>query len=173
MSGQLAPGDLGVFTLLPNEERPPAYLVLTRSYGLYHYGGPRTARREGRVYPAAEVAGAVRELGFVRGATVVPAPTGGVAGHYRYVLLVFTGAQAPQASTWLQELRRCIELNLGAEHVPDRTELLPLYPRMVDGQVDEAWCQTQYLTGALYRKSSDPLFQTLTALRGHLLEKEG
>lgn len=173
MSGQLAPGDLGVFTLLPNEERPPAYLVLTRSYGLYHYGGPRTARREGRVYPAAEVAETVREVGFVRGATVVPAPTGGVAGHYRYVLLVFTGAQAPQASTWLQELRRCIELNLGAEHLPDRTELLPLYPRMVDGQVDEAWCQTQYLTGALYRKSSDPLFQTLTALRGHLLEKEG
>lgn len=173
MSGQLAPGDLGVFTLLPNEERPPAYLILTRAYGLYHYGGPRTARRDGRVYPGAEVAEAVRELGFVRGATVVPAPTGGVAGHYRYVLLVFTGAQAPQASTWLQELRRCIELNLGPEHLPDRTELLPLYPRMVDGQVDEAWCHAQYLTGALYRKSSDPLFQSLTALRGHLLEKEG
>ncbi|MGZ3459744.1 MAG: long-chain fatty acid--CoA ligase, partial [Archangium sp.] len=173
MSGQEAPGDVGVFALLPNEERPPAYVVLTRAYGLYHYGGPRTARREGRVYPAAEVAEAVQELAFVRGATVVPAPTGGVAGHYRHVLLVFTGAQAQQASAWLQEIRRCLELQLGAEHLPDRTEFIPLYPRKVDGQVDEAWCHAQYQTGALYRKSSDPLFQALTALRGHLLEKEG
>ncbi|HEX8433780.1 long-chain fatty acid--CoA ligase [Archangium sp.] len=173
MSGQQAPGDLGVFTLLPNEERPPPYLVLTRSYGLYHYGGPRTARREGRVYPAAEVAEAVQGLAFARGATVVPAPTGGVVGHYRYVLLVFIGAQAQQASTWLQEIRRCVELQLGAEHLPDRTEFIPLYPRKVDGQVDEAWCRMQYLTGALHRKSSDPLFQALTAVRGHLLEKAG
>jgi len=171
-SGQPAPGDLGLFTLLPDKERPPAYLVLSRSYGLYHYGGPRTARRDGRVYPSAEVAEAVQALPFVRGASVVQAPTGGVVGHYRFVLLVFTGAQAQQTGTWLQELRRCIELQLGAEHLPDRTELIPLYPRKVKGKVDEAWCHMQFLTGALHRKSMDPLFQSLTVLRGHLLEKE-
>jgi hypothetical protein len=171
-SGQHAPGDLGIFTLLPDKERPPGYLVLSRAYGLYHYGGPRTARREGRVYPGAEVAEAVQALPFVRGATVVPAPTGGVAGHYRYVLLVFTGAQVQDTGAWLQELRRCIELQLGAEHLPDRTEFIPLYPRKVKGKVDEAWCNMQFLTGALHRKSTDPLFQSLTALRGHLLEKE-
>lgn len=173
LSGQEAPGDVGLFALVPHEERPPAYVVLSRSHGVFHYGGPRTARREGRVYPAAEVAEAVQALPFVRGATVVPAPTGGVAGHYRHVLLVFTGAHAPQASTWPREIRRCIELQLGAEHLPDRTELLPLYPREVEGQVDEAWCHMQYLTGALHRKSAHPLFQALTALRGHLLEKAG
>lgn len=173
MSGQEAPGDLGVFTLLPDKERPPGYCVLTRAYGLYHYGGPRTARRDGRVYPASEVARVVRALPFVRGATVVPAPTGGVAGHYRFVLLAFTGAQAPNPSVWLQEIRRAIELQLGAEYLPDRTEFIPLYPRMEEGEVDEAWCQSQFLTGALHRKGSDPLFQTLTALRAHLLEKEG
>jgi hypothetical protein len=171
MSGQQAPGDLGVFTLLPDKERPPPYLVLTRSYGLYHYGGPRTARRDGRVYPGAEVAEVIRELPFVRGATVVPAPTGGVVGHYRHVLLVFTGVQRPQVNLWLQEIRRCLELQLGAEHLPDRMEFFPLYPRKEKGQVDEPWCHAQYLTGALHRKSSDPLFQALTALRGHLLEK--
>jgi hypothetical protein len=173
MSGQQAPGDVGVFALLPDKDRPPPYVVLTRSYGQYHYGGPRTARREGRVYPAAEVAEIVQELAFVRGATVVPTPTGGVAGHYRQVLLVFTGAQEQRASVWLQELRRSIELQLGAEHLPDRTEFIPLYPRKEKGQVDEAWCHSQYLTGALHRKSTDPLFQALTAVRGHLLEKEG
>lgn len=172
-SGQAAPGDVGLFALVPHEERPPAYVVLTRSYGVYHYGGPRTARREGRVYPAAEVAEAVRELPFVRGAAVVPSPTGGVAGHYRYVLLVFTGAQPQQVGSWLQEIRRALELQLGAEHLPDRTEFIPLYPRKVEGQVDEAWCRMQYLTGALHRKSADPLFQALTALRGHLVEKAG
>ncbi|MFL5349779.1 MAG: long-chain fatty acid--CoA ligase [Hyalangium sp.] len=171
MSGQEAPGDLGVFSLLPDKERPPGYLALTRSYGVYHYGGPRTARREGRVYPAAEVAEVVQGLAFCRGASVVPAPTGGVAGHYRYVLLLFTGAQPQQSGPWLQAVRRCIELELGAEHMPDRIDFIPLYPRKVKGQVDEAWCHTQYLTGALYRKSADPLFQALTALRGHLLEK--
>ena len=172
MSGQEAPGDLGVFTLAPAEERPPGYLVLTRAYGVYHYGGPRTARREGRVYLAAEVAQVVRELPFCRGAVVIPAPTGGVAGHYRYVLLVFTGAQRLNAGPWLQEIRRRIELQLGAEHLPDRTDFIPLYPRRVEGEVDEAWCQTQYLTGALHRKASDRLFQALTALKGQLLEKD-
>jgi hypothetical protein len=172
LSGQQAPGDLGVFTLLPDKERPPGYLVLTRAYGLYHYGGPRTARRDGRVYPAAEVADAVQGLPFVRGATVVQAPTGGVAGHYRFVLLVFTGAQPKNPGGWLQEIRRCLELHLGAEHLPDRTEFIPLYPRKVKGQVDQAWCHTQFLTGALHRKSMDPLFQSLTELRGRLLEKE-
>jgi len=173
MSGQEAPGDLGIFTLLPGEERPPGYLVLTRAYGVYHYGGPRTARREGRVYPAAEAAEVVRELPFVRGAIVVTAPTGGVAGHYRHVLLVFTGAQRLNAGPWLQEIRRRIELQLGAEHLPDRTDFIPLYPRKMEGEVDAAWCQSQYLTGALHRKSTDRLFQALTALRGQLLEKEG
>ncbi|WP_224360568.1 AMP-binding protein [Hyalangium versicolor] len=171
MSGQEAPGDVGVFSLMPDKGRPPPYVVLTRSFGVYHYGGPRTARREGRVYPAAEVAEVVQGLPFVRGAAVVTAPTGGVAGHYRYVLLVFTGAQPQQSAVWLQTVRRTLELELGAEHLPDRTEFIPLYPRKVKGQVDEPWCHAQYLTGALYRKSADPLFQALTALRGHLLEK--
>jgi hypothetical protein len=171
LSGQEAPGDMGVFSLMPAKERPPPYLVLTRSFGLFHYGGPRTARREGRVYPASEVAAVIQELPFARGAAVVPAPTGGVAGHYRQVLLVFTGAQPQQSNLWLPVVRRCIELELGAEHLPDRIEFIPLYPRKVKGQVDEEWCLSQYLTGALYRKSSDPIFQALTALRGHLLEK--
>ncbi|ATB39302.1 hypothetical protein CYFUS_004746 [Cystobacter fuscus] len=173
MSGQHAPGDLGVFTLLPDKERPPGYVVLTRAYGVYHYGGPRTARRDGRVYPGAEVARAIEQLPFVRAATVMQAPTGGVAGHYRQVLLVFTGTQKPNESAWMQEIRRCLELQMGGEHLPDRTEFIPLYARRVKGRVDEEWCRSQYLTGALHRKSSDPLFRSLTELRGHLLEKDG
>jgi hypothetical protein len=140
---------------------------------VYHYGGPRSARRDGRVYPGAEVAQAIEQLPFVRGATVVPSPTGGVAGHYRQVLLVFTGAQKPNTSAWSQEIRRSLELQMGGEHLPDRTEFIPLYARRVKGRVDEEWCRAQYLTGALHRKSSDPLFRSLTELRGHLLEKEG
>jgi hypothetical protein len=172
MSGQQAPGDLGVLSLVPSDGRPPPYVMLTRSYGVYHYGGPRAARREGRVYLADEVAETVKGLPFVRGVTVVTAPTGGVAGHYRYVLLVFTGALPGQPGPWAQEIRRLLELQLGPEHLPDRLEFIPLYARQEEGQVDEAWCQSQFLTGALHRKSQDPLFQALTRLRGRLLEKE-
>ena len=172
LSGQGAPGDLGVFALLPDKERPKGHVVLTRAYGVYHYGGPRTARRDGRVYPGVEVARVVAQLPFVRGTTVVPAPTGGVAGHYRFVLLVFTGAQTQAVGTWMQEIHRLLELQMGSEHLPDRMEFVPLYAREVKGRVDEDWCQAQYLTGALHRKSSDPLFRSLTELRGRLLEKE-
>jgi hypothetical protein len=88
------------------------------------------------------------------------------------VLLVFTGALPGQPGPWAQEIRRLLELQLGPEHLPDRLEFIPLYARQEEGQVDEAWCHSQFLTGALHRKSLNPLFQALTRLRGRLLEKE-
>ncbi|MCY1022811.1 long-chain fatty acid--CoA ligase [Pyxidicoccus sp. MSG2] len=176
MSGQEAAGDVGVFTLLPDKKRPPGYVVLTRGRGTFLFAGTRDARREGRVYPAAEVAAALADLTFCAGASVSIVPTGGTPGHHRHVLLVFTGAEAAdvferEAGPRRQEIRRRLELRLGAEHLPDRTELFPMYPRRTkDGRVDDAWCRSQYLTGALHRKSSDPMFQALTALRGRVLE---
>lgn len=171
-SGQEAPGDVGLFTLLPDKDRTPPYVILSRIRGRYVYGGTRDARREGRVYPAAEVTGLLESLDSLRGTSVFAVPTAGTSGQYRHVLLVFTGAPKPGAGTPLQELRRCIELQLGAEHLPDRFEFFPLYPRRQKGRIDDAWCHWQYQTGALHKKTSDPLFQALTALRGHVLETE-
>jgi hypothetical protein len=177
LSGQEAPGDVGVFTLLPDKGRPPGYTVLSRIRRQYHYASTRDARRDGRVYPSAEVVAALGDLPFVAGASVVAVPTGGMTGHHRYVLLVFTGAEtqavaAREAGARQLELRRRLELRLGAEFLPDRLEFYPLYPRRKKGAVDDAWCRSQYLTGALHCKSTDPMFQALTAMRGHLLDSE-
>ena len=173
-SGQEAAGDTGLFTLLPAEGRPLSHIILTRSRNQYQYGGTRDARREGRVYPALEVTEALREEpGPALTTSVLPVPAGGLAGEHRYVLLVFTRGQPPGAETSLSELRRRIELQLGAEFLPDRFEFFPLHPRLAEGQLNEAWCHTQYLTGALHHKVSDPLFQALTALRAQVLQVPG
>jgi len=96
-----------------------------------------------------------------------------MAGDYRYVMLVFTGGQPPAAVPSLADLRRRIELHMGPEFVPDRFECFPLFPRLKEGRVDTEWCQTQYLTGALHHKASDPLMQALTALRALVLQAPG
>ena len=62
---------------------------------------------------------------------------------------------------------------LGGDFLPDRIEFFPLIPHRKKGAVDDAWCATQFFTGALHRKATDPLFQALTALRGRLLERTG
>ncbi|MDY7233063.1 AMP-binding protein [Hyalangium rubrum] len=176
MSGQEAPGDVGVFTLLPDEERPPGHVVLSRVRDQHLYAATRDVRREGRVYPAAEVVTALQDMPFSAGASVFPVPTGGLQGH-SYVLLVFTGAELPavtarEAGTRREQIRQHLELQLGAEYLPDRIEFFPLYPRMAKKGLDDAWCRSQYETGALHRKSNHPIFRAITGVRGRLLESE-
>ena len=170
LSGQTAPGDVGLFTLLPDEGRPPGHAILSRLRSRFLYTGARDARREGRVFPAAEVTAAIAALPFVSGASITPIPTGGTLGHHLFHLLVFTGSEPlettqRESASRRQQLRRRIELQLGAEHLPDHVEFFPLHPRRQKGSVDEAWCRSQYLTGMLHLKSREPMFQALTELR--------
>jgi hypothetical protein len=170
LSGQQALGDTGLFTLLPDEGRPPGHAVLSRLQDSFRYAGARDARREGRVYPVAEVTTVLGELPFVAGTSVVALPRGGSLGHYLFVLLVFTGAESLDATqsaapSRRQQVRRRIELMLGAEHLPDRVEFFPLYPRRKEGLVDDAWSHSQYVTGMLHLKTREPMFQALTQLR--------
>jgi hypothetical protein len=177
VSKKPAAGDVGIYTLLPDKKRLPGYAILSRMRDQFSYAGTWDVRRGGRVYPAAEVVETLQELPFIAGASVVPVPTGGMQGH-RYVLLVFTGAEPPeftgeQAGAREQELRHHLELQLGAEFLPDRVEFFPLYPRRgKKGAIDDAWCRSQYATGALHLKSKEPMFQALTAIRGRFLASE-
>ena len=167
-SGQRAAGDTGLFTLLPAEGRPPGHVVLSCIRQQYVYGGPRDARHEGRVIPALEVTEALEGMDPPCATSLLTVPTGGLSGELRTVLLVFTGSSARDPAPLLAELRRRLELQLGAEHLPDRFEVFPLYARQQEGRVSDPWCHTQYLTGALHHKATDPLFQTLTALRAQV-----
>ncbi|MFY1829928.1 AMP-binding protein [Myxococcus fulvus] len=167
-SGQQAPADVGLFTLLPEEGRPPGHVVLSRVRQQYLHAGSRDARREGRVISTDEVTEALDDLEPPVSTSLLILPTGGPTGAPCRVLLVFTGEAPRQTAPLLAEVRRRLEQRLGPEHLPDRVEIFPLYPRLRDGRVDPAWCRTQYLTGSLHRKATDPLFQTLTALRARL-----
>jgi hypothetical protein len=70
------------------------------------------------------------------------------------------------------ELRAMIAAALGAEHVPDRIDLFPLYARRIDAKPDAKtdldWSGAQYLGGLLFRKARTPIFQRLAALRRSL-----
>ncbi|MBJ6765236.1 long-chain fatty acid--CoA ligase [Myxococcaceae bacterium JPH2] len=168
-SGQDSASDVGLYTPLPDKKRPPSHVVLARIRERYHYGGTLGPRRDGRVYPTAEVTAVLEGLPSLVGTSIVAVPTSGVASQPRFVLLGFTGARAPSASAE-QEIRRRIEHQLGVEFLPDRVALFPLFPRRKKGAVDDAWCASQFFTGALHRKASDPSFQALVTIRGRLLE---
>lgn len=147
---------------------------MLRYRNTYHYAGPLNARREGRVYPFDEVMEALlEEPGPPVTTSMVAVPVGGMSGDYRYLLLVFTGAQPPDSAPSTTDLRRRVELHVGPEFVPDRFEFFPLFPRLKEGRVDMEWCQMQYFTGALHQKKSDPLMQALTALRALVLQAPG
>jgi hypothetical protein len=172
-SGQDAASDTGLFTPLPDAGRPPAHIVLTRVRTQYHHLGVREPRREGRVFPFAEVADVLREPPGPRlDAVGLAVPVSGMACAYRSVLLVFTGDLPPGVEVTEADLRRRIEQALGADALPDRIERFALHARRLDGQqdgpVDEDWCRAQYFTGSLKLKAGDPLFQALTSLRARV-----
>ncbi|WP_428261489.1 AMP-binding protein [Haliangium sp.] len=171
-SGQEAVGEAG---LMSSPEAPEAvrhFLLAQVHSGEYLYAGVTEPRRSGRVYPAAEVLAALAELPFVCQASVVAVLAGGRSVYHRFVLLVFTGAETPaqmsaQAAQRRQLLERVITARVGADALPDRVDLFPLLARVgEDGAVDHEWCRTQFLTGALFRKSRLAAYHHLTALRG-------
>ncbi|HEX2572927.1 MAG TPA: AMP-binding protein [Polyangia bacterium] len=171
------PPEAGLFAPGVAKKPPPdAYILLSRPGREFFYGGTLPPRRAGRIYPVDEVLAALGELPFVAGASVVAAPRGRAPSAHDFVLLVFTGAEetesaAEQGPGRHQAITRAITLHLGAEHLPDRVELYPLYPRRYkDGQVDHAACAAEYLSGTLSRKAQTPMFLRLAALRRVLTE---
>lgn len=173
-SGQPAAADAGVYARVAAGKKPkplePQYLVLARRGGEYLYGGTLEPRRCGRLFPVDEVLAVAARAAFLDGAAVVPVVSGGSASEARFVLVGFTGDEPTAAFDAAREprcaeLRRLVAAALGAEVVPDRIELFPLYPRRIKAAVDLAWCQGQYLGGILFRKARAPIFQRLVALR--------
>jgi hypothetical protein len=176
-SGQPSAADAGVYARLSGDKKPkpiePQYLVLARRGAEYLYGGTLEPRRCGRVFPVDEVLAVAARAAFLDGAAVVPVVSGGAASEARFVLVGFTGDEPSAAfdatlEPRCAELRRLVAAALGAEHVPDRIDLFPLYARRIDEKTDLDWSQAQYLGGLLFRKARTPIFQRLRALRRSL-----
>jgi hypothetical protein len=175
-SGQVTVADVGVFAQADGDDQPvePMYIAMGRRRGAeYLYGGTIDPRRCGRVYPSDEVLTTLVDCPFLQAVSVVAVTAGGPSVAHRFVLLGFTGDEAPERFATLKPLRvaeltRVLETRLAREFLPDHIELFPGYARTQSGLVDHAWCQSQYLSGTLFRKTKSPVFSRLTALRGAL-----
>jgi hypothetical protein len=101
----------------------------------------------------------------------VEVPSFESGGDSVFVLLVFMGGKrGVDEAGLIQTIFKAIEREMGKEFFPDRIHFFPLHPRGVaDGELDHKWCQEQYLTGGLFRKSRDEIYRTLAQLREYVM----
>jgi hypothetical protein len=143
-------------------ERPP-YIILVRSGREFLYGGTRTPRSDGRVFPTREVLAAIANTSSLVGTTIVLDRSTRLGQPVR-VLVAFTGAQR-LGTPYARALADKIAQELGHQNVPEHIQLVPLFPRLRNGEIDQRWCEAQQATGMLHRKPRLAFYQLLTLLR--------
>ena len=169
-----AVGDFGLFAQLPFPETQAGPRCTTnlmaKTGSEWLFAGTRLSGRAGRAYPGDEVMAAIRRLRYGKNCVLIETPPSGSEGQPAFVLLIFTGRMAAEKETVLAtKVTQYIERNLGAEFIPDRIRYIPLSPRTdSEGNVDRKWCAEQFLSGRLYRKSQNEVFQCLSLLRESL-----
>jgi AMP-binding enzyme len=166
----------GIYTVVVKKKPMPGLpeLLLARQgegflfAGCVALPGPRA-----QVFPGAEVAAVAAQIPAVRHAAVVLAP-GQWMNDVRVVLLVFVDdARGPDGRIALPvgvpELKSRIAREMGERFMPERIEILPLRPRFTkEGEIDHAWCRSQYLSGTLTQKARSEMFILLSRL-GYIL----
>lgn len=163
------PARTDVGTFLPSGyKKGSEWLVLAGSTDGFRATGPLRPRRDGRIYPADEVCAFIEELPGIYGAAVVAQPLHREPGRSRFTLLLFeepANGRLRSTTHSDSDLSSLLIRALGRDSLPDDIVRYPLYPRRVEGAVDRAWCEFQYLTGALDRKSKRRSVRLLTTLR--------
>jgi hypothetical protein len=128
---------------------------------------------DAHAYPRDEVSRVVAAHPGVRHATVVLVP-GRWMNDARVVLIVFVDdARGPDGRIALPvgvpELEKRILREMGERFVPERVEIFPLRPRFdEDGELDHAWCRSQYLSGMLTKRARLETFILLSRI-GYIL----
>jgi len=99
--------------------------------------------------------------------SITDVPLSNSGSSSRIVLMVFKGSRTDIDETALtSKIRGIIAEEMGNEFQPDRIVFFPIYPRFLsDMEVDHDWCQSQFLSGALSRKSRGKIFRCITRLR--------
>jgi hypothetical protein len=171
--GPEATGDIGMLRL--DEPQRPPYIILQRTDDElalgFVYGGTRAPRCQGRVYPTAEVLEVARKTPELIDAAIVLDRDGRFAQPVR-VLVGFTGATRLTTNDE-RALAKRIGHALGAAFVPDRVHLVPLHPRLLDGEIDSRWCESQQVAGMFHHRPRKPIYQLITLMRRALqLEPE-
>lgn len=152
------------------DEFAPTSVLLARSGKEWLFAGTLVSGRAGRVYPGAEVLESLAETPLGGRVGLVEIPAAGVDVNASFALAVFTaGFEQVSNAQVTAILRSAITRSMGPEFLPDHITIFPLYPRKGEDEApDRAWCSEQYLRGGLFRKARDPLYVTVSRLRGCL-----
>jgi len=168
--------DSGIYTpLVEDEPADPTGLpsmMFARGEDGYIFAGCVDTGRNAQTYPTEVVARVVESHHAVRHAAVVLA----AAKHANdavVILLVFTEDKRDQDGRVVprilpDELRALVVREMGAALAPDRIEVFPLRPRVVEGKVDVAHCRDQYLSGLLHKKAASEIHVLMSRL-GYIL----
>jgi hypothetical protein len=175
--GKESSTDIGTYSIsapgAPGAEMRGTADVIARNRQEWVFAGLNLFNKEGRTYPVQEILESLRNMGnrysFFSSFVDVPQTDPG-SGH-RGVLLIFRGAKAGfDDAMLLSHIRSLITQDMGDEFQPDEIKIFPLYPRFLqDAEVDHQWCRSQYLTGSLFRRSREEIFQCTTRLRNCIM----
>jgi hypothetical protein len=168
--------DAGMFTILRGEE-PDAgcpQAIIGRWGEGHAYAGSLDLGPDAQRYPHAAVRRLLEAMPGVRHATSFIA-AGRWLNEARVVVLVFVegGAGASERpAVELPQIEARIVAEMGRRFLPDRVEVVPLRPRLIEGVVDDAWCRSQYMTGTLSRKARTEMFVRIGRL-GYIFARRG
>ena len=162
--------DTGICSIVRDEEPvlAPPNVVIGRYGECWVYSGVVPLGPEAQAYPFAEVEAVAARHPDVRYAAAFV-----VGGRHlneaHSVLLAFVDATPSPDGTLdpsvsVAELRSLVVAEVGERYAPERIEVFPLRPRIVDGAVDRVWCRAQYLSGNLYEKARSAPFLILSRL---------
>jgi len=168
--------DAGVYTPLVDENpvEPsglPAMIFARESDG-YIFAGSIDLGHDAHAYSVNEVASVVESHVVVRHAAVV-VTSGKYTNDAVVALLVFTDDHRDAQGNVIyrvtpDDLRALIVREMGPDVLPDRIEIFPLRPRIVEGKVDAAYCRDQYLGGIFHRKAKSEMNRLISRL-GYIL----
>lgn len=156
--------EVGIFSVLWGD-KPAIALpqVLIGRWGEgWAYGGALDTGSEAHRYPSDLIEVVATKIPAVRHASAFTLP-GRWLNEAKVVLLIFVEARRPgeRAPVEIAEVERQVQREMGSVFLPDRIEIVPLRPRVIEGRVDRAWCRSQYLTGMLHRKARSEVFVLL------------
>jgi hypothetical protein len=172
--------DIGIYSLSvpgsPEEETRATADIIAKNGHEWIFAGINTFNREGRIFPVEEILLSLRDMEarYRFFCSIVDVPLIDPGSGHRIVLLVFRGANTVfNEARLLSEIRSVITREMGDEFQPDKIEFFPIYPRFLSvTEVDHQWCRSQYLTGALFRRSRGKIFQCITRLRECIMDVE-
>lgn len=147
-------------------------LIRQDKSGKLIFMGEMVRGEKGRHYPAAFVSEFIKTIPGCADCKLVEIASATPAEGPVFVMLVFSISKKElKPGSLKRQIEGAIRNNLGETWLPDRVEILNLYPRQEtgEGEIPGDWVQTRYLTGKLAQLSKNRVFQELSNLRYQLV----